>query len=252
MDIEAEKRQPLTLDPDEARRFEALANEWWDESGQFGALHAFNPARLQFIRDAATAGDTARERALKPLQGLSVLDIGCGGGILSEPLARLGAQVTGIDPVEQAITVARRHAERQGLEITYRAALAEDLVREGRSFDVVIASEVIEHVADVGAFLAACRALTKPGGLLIVSTINRTARSYALAIVVAERVLGLIPRGTHSWDKFVTVEELKAGLTKAGFQFESLRGIVFSPLTGDWELSQRDFAVNYIVSARAD
>lgn len=252
MDIEAEKRRGPTFDAEEAQRFEALASEWWDEGGKFRALHAINPARLQFIRDAVSSGDGVIDtNSMRPLQGRAVLDIGCGGGILAEPLARLGGQVTGVDPVAAAIDVAKRHAAGQGLEIEYRAGLAEDLASEGRVFDTVIASEVIEHVTDVDAFLEICRALTKPGGLLIISTINRTARSYALAIVMAERVLGLVPRDTHSWEKFVTVEELRTALERSGFEPGPVRGIVLDILRGDWTLSDRDTSVNYIATAKA-
>lgn len=250
MEIEAERRHQSTLDPDEARHFAALASQWWDQGGQFRALHAINPARLAFIREAIL-GTGAPQAELKPFQGLAILDVGCGGGILAEPLARLGASVTAIDPVQEAIFAARVHAEKAGLSIDYRCALAEDLVAAGEKFDAVIASEVIEHVADVDAFLAACRALTKPGGTLVLSTINRTARSYALAIVMAERVLGLIPRGTHEWSKFLTVGETQAGLERSGFRIGPVKGIVFNPLTQTWSLSNYDVAVNYMAAATA-
>jgi 2-polyprenyl-6-hydroxyphenyl methylase/3-demethylubiquinone-9 3-methyltransferase len=252
MQIEAERRRESTLDPAEAARFEALAAEWWADGGKFRALHAINPARIAFIRttvqEVLNLPDGA---ALQPFRGLSLVDIGCGGGILAEPLARLGADVTGIDPVPEAIAAAAAHARAGGLAIAYRSALAEDLAAEGLTFDIVVASEVIEHVADVDAFLAACRQLTKPGGALILSTLNRTARSYALAIVMAERVLGLIPRGTHDWSKFITVAEMKDALTRHGFEPGLVNGIVFNPLTQGWQLSARDFAVNYMIGAKA-
>ncbi len=251
MEIEAETRRSPSLDAEELRRFEALAKEWWDERGKFRALHAINPARLSFIAGEAQRWRGAGERAFRPLDGLSVADIGCGGGLLSEPLARLGANVTGIDPVAESIGIAQAHAQSLSLPIAYRNATAEDLVHEGRVFDAVIASEVVEHVADADSFLRSCRALCKPGGLLILSTLNRTARSYGLAILAAERLLGLVPRGTHDWKKFIKPEEMDIALTAAGFKRLSLSGIVFNPLSGAWGLSRTDTSVNYMVSAEA-
>ncbi|MGO8953617.1 MAG: bifunctional 2-polyprenyl-6-hydroxyphenol methylase/3-demethylubiquinol 3-O-methyltransferase UbiG [Rhodomicrobium sp.] len=251
MEIEAETRRSPSLDAEEVRRFERLAKEWWDERGKFRALHAINPARLAFIVQEVQRWRSGTVQVFRPLEGLSVIDIGCGGGILSEPLARLGAGVTGIDPVEESIGVAKAHAQALGLAIAYRSATAEDIVREGQVFDAVIASEVVEHVADVDSFLRTCRALCKPGGLLILSTLNRTAKSYGLAIVAAERVLGLVPPGTHDWKKFIKPEELEASLSAAGFKRLSLSGIVFHPFTGAWGLSATDTSVNYMVSAEA-
>jgi 2-polyprenyl-6-hydroxyphenyl methylase/3-demethylubiquinone-9 3-methyltransferase len=251
MEIEAETRRSPSLDAEEVRRFERLAKEWWDERGKFRALHAINPARLAFIVQEAQRWRSGNVPVFRPLEGLSVIDIGCGGGILSEPLARLGAGVTGIDPVEESIGVAKAHAQALGLPIAYRTATAEDIVRERQVFDAVMASEVVEHVADVDSFLRTCRALCKPGGLLILSTLNRTAKSYGLAILAAERVLGLVPPGTHDWKKFIKPEELEAALSAAGFKRLSLSGIVFHPLTGAWGLSATDTSVNYMVSAEA-
>ncbi len=250
MEIEAETRRSPSLDTEEVKRFERLAKEWWDERGKFRALHAFNPARLRFIIEEIQ-GRTGKSPAARPLGGLSVIDIGCGGGILSEPLARLGANVTGIDPAGESIGVASAHAEKLGLAIAYRTATAEDIAREGSAFDAVIASEVVEHVADTGSFLKTCRALCKPGGLFILSTLNRTAKSYGLAILAAEYVLGLVPRGTHAWKKFITPEELDRALETAGFKRLRQSGIVFNPLTGAWSLSGSDLSMNYIVSAEA-
>jgi 2-polyprenyl-6-hydroxyphenyl methylase / 3-demethylubiquinone-9 3-methyltransferase len=251
MEIEAETRQSPSLDAEELKRFEKLSHEWWDERGKLRALHAINPARLAFI-----AGETRKWRpgqgtGFRPLLGLSVIDIGCGGGILSEPLCRLGASVTGIDPIEETVRVAKAHARETGLSINYRAAAAEEVAREGEHFDAVIASEVIEHVADVGSFLKTCRSLCKPGGLFILSTLNRTAKAYGLAIVAAERVLGLVPAGTHDWKKFIKPEELEAALAESGFRRITFSGIVFNPLRASWELSQTDLSVNYMASAAA-
>jgi 2-polyprenyl-6-hydroxyphenyl methylase/3-demethylubiquinone-9 3-methyltransferase len=249
MEIEAETRRSPSLDPEELRHFEKLAKEWWDERGKFRGLHAFNPARLSFIVEEVQRWRVGGGQGFRPFEGLSILDIGCGGGILSEPLARLGAAVTGIDPVAESVGVAAAHAKKQNLSIAYRAATAEELARDGEVFDVVIASEVVEHVADLSSFLDTCRALCKPRGLLVVSTLNRTGKSFALAIVAAERLLGLIPRGTHDWKRFIKPEELDAALRVAKFNIVRTSGIVFKPLTGTWGLSQTDLSINYIVSA---
>ncbi len=251
MEIEAETRRSPSLDAEELKRFERIATEWWDERGKLRALHAINPARLAFIVEEAKRWRPDQGLAFRPLDGLDVADIGCGGGILSEPLTRLGASVTGIDPIEESVGVAKAHAQGMGLSITYLTATAEDLVREGRVFNAVVASEVVEHVADVGSFLRTCRSLCKPGGLLILSTLNRTAISYGLAILAAERVLGLVPPGTHDWKKFIKPEELDRVLEEAGFKRISLSGIVFNPLSGAWGLSETGLSVNYMASAEA-
>ncbi len=251
MEIEAETRQSPSLDTSELRHFEGLAKEWWDERGKFRGLHAFNPARLSFIVEEVQHWRGVNTAAFRPLEGLAVLDVGCGGGILSEPLARLGAKVTGVDPVEESIGVASAHAAKQGLTISYRAGTAEELAREGAAFDVVIASEVVEHVADVRSFLATCRSLCRTGGLIILSTINRTSKSYALVILAAEHVLGLVPKGTHDWKKFIKPEELQAGLEASRFKIGRQSGLVFRPLTGAWGLSEADVSTNYVISAEA-
>jgi 2-polyprenyl-6-hydroxyphenyl methylase / 3-demethylubiquinone-9 3-methyltransferase len=251
MEIEAETRRSPSVDAEEIQRFEALAKEWWDERGKFKALHAFNPARLTFIVEEAQRQQAVQGPAFRPLNGLAVLDIGCGGGILSEPLARLGAVLAGIDPVAESVGVAQSHAQGLNLDIDYRCATAEDLAREGRAFDMVVASEVVEHVADVKSFLTACRKLCKSGGSLILSTLNRTAKSYGLAILAAERFLGLVPRGTHDWKKFIRPDELENGLNEAGFKLKRQSGIVFNPLKAAWTLNANDLSVNYIVSAEA-
>ncbi len=248
MQIEAETRRSPSLDLQAMAHFEALAREWWNENGKFRALHAFNPARLTFILQEVARW---RKRPANALEGLSILDIGCGGGILSEPLARLGGNVTGIDPVEASVEAAIAHARIQNLSVTYQKATAEELVERGSIFDLVIASEVVEHVVNVGAFLAACRSLCKPQGLLILSTLNRTLKSYGLAIVAAEHVLGLIPRGTHDWRKFIKPEELEKALGEATFRVLNKQGIIFQPLKASWALSETDLSVNYILSAEA-
>lgn len=236
------------LDPREVERFERIAGEWWDPSGKFRPLHRQGPARLAFIRDALTAHFSLPKDKLQCLQGLSVLDVGCGGGLVSEPLCRLGASVTGIDPTEETIAVARRHAAAQGLTIDYRAGTAEELRDAGMRFDVVVCLEVVEHVPDVGAFLKMLAGLLKPGGMLVVSTLNRTLKAYALAIVAAEYVLGWLPRGTHDWQRFVTPDELKRHLAAAGFAAPKLAGIVYDVMRDEWRL-KGDLGINYMAAA---
>ncbi len=234
-------------DERELASFRAGAQQWWDPEGSFKPLHALQPVRIRFIRDHLVTHFGRDGRSLKPLEGMGIADIGCGGGLLCEPLARLGAQVTGVDPVADSIETARRHAEGQGLAIRYAVGTAEDLA--GEVFDAVISMEVVEHVPDLGAFLKACATILKPGGLLLLSTINRTARSYALAIVGAEYILRWLPRGTHRWEKFVTPEELRRALAEAGLELVETRGCVFNPLGDGWQLSS-DIAVNYFAAAR--
>src|SRR5262245_52917144 len=197
-----------TLDPAEIDRFARSAAEWWDTNGKFRTLHLIGPARLTFLRDTLIRHFGRAEAGRKPLEGLSILDIGCGGGLVCEPLSRLGASVTGIDPAADNIEAARAHAEGQGLAIAYHAARVEELVAEGRQFDAVVCLEVVEHVPDAGAFLKTCADLVRPGGLMLLSTINRTIKAYLLAIVGAEYVLRWLPVGTHQWERFVTPDEL--------------------------------------------
>lgn len=238
-----------TVDPAEIGRFDALAATWWDPDGPMRPLHGMNPVRLGFIRDQAAAHFSFESRQMLPLDGLDVADVGCGGGLLSEPLARMGARVTGIDPAAQNIAVARAHAARMELDIRYLDTTIEAVVAKGERFDMIIALEVVEHVADVPAFLEALAAGLKPGGLLVMSTLNRSLRAYAAAIIGAEYVLRWLPKGTHDWNKFVRPDELEAGLTVAGLAVIATRGMVPDPLRGGWRLS-RDTAVNYIVAAR--
>ncbi|HEY8566059.1 MAG TPA: bifunctional 2-polyprenyl-6-hydroxyphenol methylase/3-demethylubiquinol 3-O-methyltransferase UbiG [Beijerinckiaceae bacterium] len=237
---------PSTLDPDEVARFERLAGTWWDPAGPMRALHRLNPVRLAFIRDEACRHLGREPRAPRPLEGLRMLDVGCGGGILCEPLARMGATVTGLDPAPTNVSVARLHAERAGLAIDYREGVVE--THDAAHYDVVLALEVVEHVADVDAFVAACAAATRPGGLLVMATLNRTLRSFAFAIVGAEYVLRWLPRGTHTWEKFVTPDELQDAMATAGLFPGEPQGVVFNPLADRWSLS-RDTAVNYMLAA---
>ncbi|MEA2840313.1 MAG: 2-polyprenyl-6-hydroxyphenyl methylase / 3-demethylubiquinone-9 3-methyltransferase [Methylobacteriaceae bacterium] len=228
------------IDPKEIAHFEELGEDWWDSSGPMGALHAINPLRVSYIRDAITKRGT--------LESARILDIGCGGGILCEPLARMGARMTGVDPAPGNIEIARAHAAPQALAIDYRAATAEALVAEGASFDAVLAMEVIEHVPDQAAFVASAAALVQPGGLLIMSTLNRTLKSFALAIIGAEYVLRWLPKGTHKWERFVTPEELARMMRRSGMRVIDRAGVVYNPLSGKWRLS-RDTDVNYMLVA---
>ena len=204
-----------TVDPAEIERFSRIAEEWWDPTGKFAPLHRLNPVRIGYIRDRAAAHWQRDALSGTPLQGLSLLDIGCGGGLLSEPMARLGAQVTGVDAAARNIAVAALHAEKQGLAIDYRQGTAEALAESGGQFDIVLALEIVEHVADVELFLKSCGRMVKPGGLLFLSTLNRTAKAWALAIAGAEYVLGWLPRGTHDWKKFLKPSEVVNGLAPA-------------------------------------
>jgi 2-polyprenyl-6-hydroxyphenyl methylase/3-demethylubiquinone-9 3-methyltransferase len=237
-----------TIDPGEVARFDALARSWWDEQGPMAVLHKFNPVRLGFIRDLACAQFGRDPRSLDPLAGLALLDIGCGGGVLSEPLARIGADVTGLDPAGENIAAAKAHAQKGGLAIDYRQETVEAVVASGRRFDIVLAMEVVEHVADVEAFVAACCAAVKPGGLLVMATLNRTLKSYALAIVGAEYVLRWLPRGTHDWNRFVTPAELGRAIEAAGLELGERTGVVYNPLTDRWSAA-RDMDVNYMLAA---
>jgi 2-polyprenyl-6-hydroxyphenyl methylase/3-demethylubiquinone-9 3-methyltransferase len=239
-----------TIDDAEVARFAAMAREWWDPHGKFRPLHAIGPARMAFVRDRLSAHFGRDGRGLKPFLGLAVLDIGCGGGLVCEPLARLGARVTGLDPAEANTRVARAHAEAQDLDIEYVTGRVEDLAAEGRQFDAVVCLEVVEHVPDVAAFLKTCASLLLPGGIMVLSTINRTLKSFALAIVGAEYVLRWLPVGTHQWERFVTPDELSRHLTAVGLQMRNVEGLVYNPLADRWSRG-RDSDVNYMTSASA-
>ena len=238
-----------TIDEAEVARFSALAAEWWNPNGKFGVLHKFNPVRLGFIRDTAAQHFAREAHGTRPFAGLRLLDIGCGGGLLSEPMTRLGFEVVAADASAKNIKTASVHAAEQGLAIDYRVATAEALAAGGERFDAILNMEVIEHVADLTLFLQSCATMLKPQGLMFVATLNRTTKAFALAIVGAEYVLGWLPRGTHDWAKFVTPGELTAALAACGLTVAQSSGVVFNPLSGRWSLSS-DTDVNYMVAAR--
>lgn len=235
-----------SLDPAEVEKFSKMAAEWWNPKGKFAVLHVFNPVRLQYIKEQACARFARDPFDRRPFAGLRFLDIGCGGGLLSEPMARLGAAIVGVDPSEKNIKTARVHAEEQELAIDYRAGTAEDLAAAGETFDVILSMEVIEHVADPAAFTRVCASMLKPNGLMFVATINRTLKSFGLAIIGAEYVLGWLPKGTHQWEKFITPDELKGWLGENGVAVKDESGVTFSPLKNEWRRS-RDMGVNYMV-----
>jgi len=240
--------KPATIDRDEIARFARLADEWWDEKGPFRPLHQISPTRLTYIRDRLCAHFGRDPKAPPSLTGLAVLDIGCGGGLVAEPLTRLGAEVTGIDPAPETVEAAKAHAAGARLDIAYRAATAEELADEGKSFDAVLLLEVVEHVPDVPAFLKRIAPLVKPGGVMILSTLNRTLKAYALAIVGAEFLLRWLPVGTHQWERFVRPEELAAALSGADLTPTDTTGMVYDPLADAWSLSG-DTDVNYFATA---
>jgi 2-polyprenyl-6-hydroxyphenyl methylase/3-demethylubiquinone-9 3-methyltransferase len=243
--------QGASVDASEVERFSRIAAEWWDPRGKFAPLHKFNPVRLSYIRETLVRHFSLDEASAAPLTGLRMLDIGCGGGLLSEPMARLGASMVSVDPSHTNINVAKLHAAQSGLAIDYRAATAEDLVASGELFDVVLNMEVVEHVADVGGYLAATAKLVKPGGLMVLATLNRTPKALALAIVGAEYVLRWVPRGTHQYSKFVKPDEAAGPLEAAGLTIIERVGVSYSPFADRWSLSG-DLDVNYmLLAARA-
>ena len=238
-----------TIDPAEVAKFETMADEWWDPEGKFKPLHMMNPCRLDYITSQIAAEFDRDLDAAAPFEGLRILDIGCGGGLLSEPMARLGADVVGADAGEGNIPVAQVHAAQSGLTIDYRNTTAEALADAGETFDAILNMEVIEHVSDPLAFVTACQRLLKPGGLHLCSTLNRTSKSYAAVIVGAEYVMKWLPKGTHDWSKFITPDELYGLLEQAGLDPVDKKGMIFNPLTWDWSLSNNDFQVNYVTAS---
>ena len=238
-----------SVDPAEIDKFRAMAADWWSPKGKFAPLHKFNPVRLGFIRDQAVRHFGLDDASRRPLEGLRLLDAGCGGGLVAEPMARLGAHVVGVDAGDSNIKAAIVHAEHSHVDADYRVGTVEGLITAGeRPFNIVLALEVVEHVADPTRFLADCAKLLAPGGMLVMATINRTARAYALAIVGAERVLRWLPAGTHDWSKFVTPEEATSALAGADLRVEPVVGVSFSPFSGRWSVV-RDTSVNYLLVA---
>lgn len=241
-----------TVDANEIAKFEAMAAEWWDPHGKFKPLHMMNPVRLDYIT-TQIAGEFDRDLSTqRPFDGLRILDIGCGGGLLCEPMARLGAEIVGVDAAERNIPVAEAHARQSDLEIDYRHTTAEAMAAAGEQFDVVLNMEVVEHVADPLAYLTACRQLLKPGGLHLCSTINRNPKSFAVAILGAEYVMRWLPKGTHEWSKFITPDELYDLMTRAGLRPVDRKGYVFNPVSWKWSISDRDLSVNYVTAALKD
>lgn len=241
---------PTTVDDAEIAKFQAMADAWWDPDGMFRPLHMLNPCRLDYITGQMAAEFARDLKSPRPFEGLRLLDIGCGGGLLCEPMARLGATVIGADAAARNIPVARLHAEQMGLDIDYRHTTAEDLAASGETFDVLLNMEVVEHVASPPAYLKACHELLRPGGLMICSTLNRNPKSYVAAIIGAEYVMRWLPKGTHDWKKFITPDELYAMLRGAGLEAIDKKGFVFNPIRWTWGLSDKDLSVNFVTASR--
>jgi 2-polyprenyl-6-hydroxyphenyl methylase/3-demethylubiquinone-9 3-methyltransferase len=243
----SESLKTPTLDPQEVEKFSAQAQKWWDGEGSFKVLHRFNPVRLQIIREQILTHFNKKADGEKPFAGLSMVDVGCGGGLLCEPLARLGADVTGLDPSEETIKTALAHAGQSNLSIDYRVGTVEDMAEQDQRFDVVLCLEVIEHVKDVDLFLASCCQMVHPGGLLFVATINKTLKALGLAVIGAEYVLGWLPKGTHDYRKFMTPRQVQDSINAHGIEMLDLSGIVYQPFTGQWKRST-DTDVNYMIT----
>ena len=238
-----------TVDPDEIAKFEAMAAEWWDLEGKFKPLHMLNPCRLDYITSQIAVEYGRDLNVPAPFDGLRILDIGCGGGLLCEPMARLGATIVGVDAAAGNIPVAQVHAEQSGLDIDYRFGTAEAMAADGEQFDVVLNMEVVEHVADPLGFLTACQQLLKPNGLHICSTLNRNPKSYAMAIIGAEHIMRWLPKGTHDWSKFITPDELFDLMRNAGLDPVDRKGFQFNPIMWNWRISDRDLSVNYVTTS---
>jgi len=239
-----------TINKEEIAKFTAMADEWWDENGKFAPLHKFNPIRIAYILNKIKESGLAKNNSpANPLAGLNIIDIGCGGGLLSVPMARLGANVTAIDAGEKNIEIAKIHAEREGLDINFLCTSAEDLAEQGKKFDIVLNMEVIEHVADVEIFVRASSQLLKPSGLMFIATLNRTVKSYGLAIIGAEYILRWLPRGTHDWKKFLKPSEIEVELTKNSLNIKELQGVSYAPISKKWSLSN-DIDINYMILAQ--
>jgi 2-polyprenyl-6-hydroxyphenyl methylase/3-demethylubiquinone-9 3-methyltransferase len=243
-------RTAASIAPDEIAHFSQQAKDWWNPEGPFRPLHRLNPVRLGYVRDQACAHFNLSAKGRQALKGLSALDVGCGGGLVAEPLARMGAKVTGLDASQEAIETARRHGRMMGLAVDYRVGSVEELAKGKQRYDLITALEIIEHVADMDSFLGALTKLLKPGGLLVMSTLNRTPKSFLLGIIAAEYIFGWVPRGTHQWRKFVRPSELVQRLDRHGLQTTDLSGLVFNPLRNEFELSASDLAVNYMLAAK--
>ena len=240
-----------TIDHEEVQQFADIASEWWDYNGKFRPLHVLSPTRLGYINEQICEHFKLNNKTPSCYKGLQLLDIGCGGGLVAEPLARLGGDVTAIDPAKENIQAARLHAQEEELDINYRSIRVEDLAEEGVSFDVVLLLEVVEHVPDVAEFVKICTSLVRPGGIIILSTLNRTLKSYALAIVGAEYILRWVPTGTHQWNRFVTPDELTHAVEKSGLSVIDKRGMTYNPIKDQWQLSH-DMDVNYFLTSHKE
>jgi len=247
MNAAAQTPPRTTVDPAEIERFSRIAAEWWDPAGKFRPLHKFNPVRLAWLRDVICKAHGRDPHAPRPLDGIRILDVGCGGGLLSEPLARLGASVTGIDAAEKNVKTAAAHAEETGVSVDYRASTAEDLAAAGEQFDVVLAMEIVEHVADVDLFVGTVVGLARPGGQVFMATLNRTAKSFLFGIVAAEYVLRWLPRGTHDWKRFLKPSELTGTLRQSGVEVREVTGVTYNPISDRFSLAARDLDVNYML-----
>ena len=240
--------QATTIDDAEVARFSAIAAEWWSPTGKFRPLHKFNPVRLAYIKEQVCQHFKLDPSKPKPFKGLRILDIGCGGGLLCEPMSRLGAEIVGADASETNIEVAKIHAEQTGVTVDYRATTSEALAAEGEQFDIILNMEVVEHVADVDLFMASCCEMVKPSGLMFIATINRTAKARMLAIFMAEKVLRWLPVGTHEFEKLVKPEELEEAFTKGGMSLLDESGVTYNPVLDRWSKS-KDMDVNYMMLA---